>query len=275
MVAFQVPFQVDLRQLPSIAMLGLFGTGFATFLFLAALKMIGTTRTVLLYSTNLIFGVIFAMVFLHESITAINITSILLASVGVYLLRNRLGSIGQYLYPTEAQSKKFDFKNLCNTCQTHGCCTSISSPLLFPTDLAKLKAIKKDGKKYVSEVKIKDKTVKTIKKKENIIECTFWDSKTKKCSIYNNRPFDCMIYPFDICLINGKYHWIVYSCNSKSDWKWSESYLHLFETSDQFQEILDNIEIYYGLNESSSTSKLDKFPYEVLREVNFNKLLSA
>ncbi len=275
MVAFQVPFQVDLQQLPTIAMLGLFGTGFATFLFLVALKMIGTTRTVLLYSTNLIFGVIFAMVFLHESITAINITSILLASVGIYLLRNRLGSIEQHVHPTEEQSKKIDFKNLCGTCQTHGCCTSISSPLLFPTDLAKLKAIKKDGKKYVSEVKIKGKTVKTIKKKENITECTFWNSETKKCSIYDNRPFDCMIYPFDICLINGKYHWIVYSCNSKSDWKWSESYLHLFETSDQFKEILENIEIYNGLNESSGTSKLDKFSYEVLREVNLSRLLNA
>ncbi|HXU96073.1 MAG TPA: DMT family transporter, partial [Candidatus Nitrosotalea sp.] len=69
MAAFQVPFQVDFRQLPSIAMLGLFGTGFATFLFLAALKIIGTTRTVLLYSTNFVFGVIFATVFLHESLS--------------------------------------------------------------------------------------------------------------------------------------------------------------------------------------------------------------
>ncbi len=275
MVAFQVPFQVDLRQLPSIAMLGLFGTGFATFLFLAALKMIGTTRTVLLYSTNFIFGVIFAMVFLHESITAINLTSILFASVGIYLLRNRLGSIEQHVYPIEEQPKRIEFKNLCGTCQTHGCCTSISSPLLFPTDLAKLKAIKKDSKKYVSEVKIKDKTIKTIRKKENTTECTFWNSETKKCSIYNNRPLDCMIYPFDINLINGKYHWIVYSCNSKSDWKWSESYLHLFETSHQFQEILENIEIYHGLDKSSGTSKLDKFSYVVLREVNFNKLLNA
>lgn len=88
----QIPFKVDLIQLPSIIFLGFFGTGMATFLFLSSLKMIGTTRTILLYSTNFVFGVIFAMIFLHETITVINLASIALASIGMYLLRNRLAS---------------------------------------------------------------------------------------------------------------------------------------------------------------------------------------
>ena len=89
---FQIPFTVNLMQLPSIILLGFFGTGMATFLFLISLKIIGTTRTILLYSTNFAFGVIFAMAFLHETITVINLTSIALASVGIYLLRSRLVS---------------------------------------------------------------------------------------------------------------------------------------------------------------------------------------
>ena len=91
-VIFQIPFNVDLKQLPSIILLGFFGTGMATFLFLISLKIIGTTRTILLYSTNFAFGVIFAMAFLRESITMINLASIALASIGIYLLRSRIVS---------------------------------------------------------------------------------------------------------------------------------------------------------------------------------------
>ena len=56
MVSFHVPFQVDLTQLPTIAVLGLFGTGMATFLFLTALKIIDTTRTALLIPPILRLG---------------------------------------------------------------------------------------------------------------------------------------------------------------------------------------------------------------------------
>jgi drug/metabolite transporter (DMT)-like permease len=91
-VLFQIPFNVNLIQLPSIILLGFFGTGMATFLFLTSLKLIGTTRTILLYSTNFAFGVIFAMAFLRESITMINLASIALASIGIYLLRSRIVS---------------------------------------------------------------------------------------------------------------------------------------------------------------------------------------
>jgi len=122
MAAFQIPFQVDPVQLPSIAILGIFGTGIATFLFLTALKLIGTTRTVLLYSSNFAFGIIFA-------------------SSGIYLLRNKLGSIEKYINPVEKQAEKGSFKTLCQSCTHHGCCTSFASPLLFPSYIKRLKAM--------------------------------------------------------------------------------------------------------------------------------------
>ncbi|MDE1844451.1 MAG: EamA family transporter [Thaumarchaeota archaeon] len=271
MATFHVPFQVDLRQLPSIAMLGLFGTGFATFLFLAALKIIGTTRTVLLYSTNFVFGVIFATVFLHESLTIVNILSILLASIGIYLLRNKLGTIEEFINPTQRGYKRGSYKTLCKTCQTNSCCTSFSSPLLFPTDIEKLKTINKYNDKYVQETKIRGKLLKSIKKKKNS-ECVFWDAKSKKCSIYKNRPFDCMIFPFDIFAINGKYFWVVFSCNPNSDWRWSESYLQTIENSEEFRHVLENIDSYHGHIDSDRSIKNETIEYSVIREVNFNKL---
>lgn len=272
MLVFNVPFQIDPFQIPSIALLGLFGTGFATFLFLTALRIIGTTRTVLLYSTNFIFGVILAVVFLRESLTLVNIFSIASASVGIYLLRNRLGSVEKHIPPIEKHPKK-GFTNLCNSCQNHSCCTTFHSPILFSEDINNLRKINKNNETYVKELKIRGKTVKTIRKKNDSFECIFWNNASKKCSIYKNRPVDCMLYPFDIFLINGKYHWVVYSCNPGSNWQWSESHLQFFENNFQFKDILENLDIYHSY-ETNDMDDLKHPPYLVLREINLNKLLA-
>ena len=271
MAIFQVPFQVNLMQLPSIAILGLFGTGFATFLFLTALKMIGTTRTVLLYSTNFIFGVAFATVFLGESLTVVNIISISLTAIGIYLLRNKLRTIEEFIIPIKNNHKRGSHNTLCETCQTHSCCTSFASPLLFTTDIKKLNAIGKYNRKYVEEIKIKGVSIETLKKKEDSTDCIFWDGNTQKCSIYKNRPFDCMIYPFDIFSIDDKYYWIIYSCNPNSDWKWSESHLQTLENSEEFTHILENIELYSNIDHDLQV-KIDNTGYSVIREVNFSYL---
>jgi drug/metabolite transporter (DMT)-like permease len=88
--AFQIPMNVDLAQLPGIITLSIFGTGLSTLFFLMALKFIGTVRTVLLYSTTAVFGVIFSGLFLSETITATDIFSLGLVLVGIFLLRNKL-----------------------------------------------------------------------------------------------------------------------------------------------------------------------------------------
>jgi drug/metabolite transporter (DMT)-like permease len=87
---FQIPMNVDLAQLPGIITLSIFGTGLSTLFFLMALKIIGTVRTVLLYSTTAVFGVIFSGLFLSETITTTDIFSLGLVLVGIFLLRNKL-----------------------------------------------------------------------------------------------------------------------------------------------------------------------------------------
>ena len=270
-VAFQVPFDVSVAHLPGIAIIGIFGTGMATFFFLIALRLIGTVRTVLLYSITSTFGVIFAGILLHESITLQNVFSIVLVSAGLYLLRNRLGTIekSDAHEPIVSEPKTPTFNKLCDSCTHQGCCTSFASPLVFSHDLKDLKNIGKGGEEFVKEIKINGRNVKTLKKKNNSSICVFWDENKGMCSIYKNRPFDCRAYPFDIYFIDGKYHWIVYSCNPESDWRWTEKYLQMLENDKQFKEVIENIDVYSDLTQINKLEKSKQYPFTVLREVRY------
>lgn len=270
-IALQIPFDVSLAHLPGIAIIGIFGTGMSTFFFLIALRLIGTVRTVLLYSTTSTFGVIFAAILLQENVTLQNVFSIILVSIGLYLLRNRLGMIekSDIGKADTSKSKTPNFNKLCDSCEHKGCCTSFASPLLFSHDLEDLKAIGKEGAEFVKEVKINGKSIKTLRKKNNSSICVFWDEDKGICSIYKNRPFDCRAYPFDIHLIDGRYHWIVYSCNPKSDWGWSEKYLQMLENDKQFNEVMEKIDVYSDLTQINKLEKSKQYPFTVLREVRY------
>ncbi|MFN3654861.1 MAG: DMT family transporter [Candidatus Nitrosotenuis sp.] len=92
LITFHIPFDIQLVNLGSIALFAIGGTGLATMLFLASLRLLGGVRTVLLFSTNSVIGVIFAAIMLGETVSAINWVSVALTFAGVYLLRNRLGT---------------------------------------------------------------------------------------------------------------------------------------------------------------------------------------
>ena len=95
-VALEIPFDVEWTQLPGIAVISILGTGMSTLFFLMALKMIGTVRTVLLYSTTALFGVIFSGIFLAEAITMLDIISLALVLGGIYMLRNKLAATEEH-----------------------------------------------------------------------------------------------------------------------------------------------------------------------------------
>lgn len=163
------------------------------------------------------------------------------------------------------------FRNLCGSCKHQGCCTNSAVPLVFPNDYNKLKSIGKSSKKFLKKIMINGQKVKAIKKKKNSSICHFWDETEEKCSIYKNRPFDCRAYPFDILLVNGKYHWIVYSCNPESNWEWSESYLQMLENDEGFSDILQNIDIFAGHTEMILPSESQKTSFKILRKVNHKR----
>jgi Fe-S-cluster containining protein len=163
------------------------------------------------------------------------------------------------------------FTKLCGSCQHQGCCTNSSVPLVFLHDLSGLKSIGKSGSEYLQEVTIKNKKVLAVKKKNNSNVCVFWDESKKMCSVYENRPFDCRAYPFDIRLIHGKYHWIVYSCNPDSDWQWSENYLQSLEKDMELNGVYDDMETFANNTELILPQESQKTPFIILREVKNHK----
>lgn len=161
-----------------------------------------------------------------------------------------------------------DFNNLCETCHHQDCCTNSVVPLVFSHDLETLKKIGVGDERFIKEIKIGNKNVKTIRKKDGSNECILWDSERKMCSIYEDRPFDCKVYPFDILKVGKKYHWIVYSCNPDSDWTWSEKYLRFLESDVQFNEVMDEISTYHEYTKTLMGVQNEKqIPYKILREV--------
>ena len=89
--ALEIPMTLQLEQMPMISVIAIFGTGLSTLFFFIALKLIGSIRTVIIYSTTSIFGVIFSGLILSEEITFVNMISIVTVMAGIWLLRNKLG----------------------------------------------------------------------------------------------------------------------------------------------------------------------------------------
>ncbi|MFB5629757.1 MAG: DMT family transporter, partial [Nitrosarchaeum sp.] len=89
-VVLQIPMEVELSQLPNILVMSIVGTGMSTLFFLMGLKLIGAVRTVLLYSTTSVFGILFSWMILSETVTAVDIFSAMLVLAGIFLLRNKL-----------------------------------------------------------------------------------------------------------------------------------------------------------------------------------------
>ncbi len=85
-----IPFELDPNHLPTILITGIIGIGMPVFFILIALRYIGAVRTILVFSTTTVFGVMFSNLLLGEIISMTNVGSIGVVIVGTYLLRKRL-----------------------------------------------------------------------------------------------------------------------------------------------------------------------------------------
>jgi Fe-S-cluster containining protein len=164
-----------------------------------------------------------------------------------------------------------DFSQLCASCRTQGCCTDSAVPLVFDSDLVDLKAIHKDTNEFLHNRNVNGVLIKALNKKLNSSICVFWDEQNQRCSIYDRRPFDCRAYPFDILKLDGKFYWIVYSCNPQSNWQWTEEYLQMLEHDKAFQEVMEKIEIFSDNTSLILPNESKKTPYTLLREVSYEK----
>lgn len=73
--------------MPYLVFAGSMGFGASLFFFLLSLKRIGTIKTILLFSTSSIFGMIFAKIFLNENITIYQIIAVGVILGGLYLIK--------------------------------------------------------------------------------------------------------------------------------------------------------------------------------------------
>jgi len=80
-------FEIDIFHIPYLVFAGSMGFGASLFFFLNSLKRIGTVKTMLLFSTSSIFGMIFATIFLNENITIYQIIAVAVILGGCYLVK--------------------------------------------------------------------------------------------------------------------------------------------------------------------------------------------
>ena len=78
---------ITIFHIPYLVFAGSMGFGASLFFFLNSLKRIGTIKTILLFSTSSIFGMIFAKIFLNENITIYQIIAVGVILSGCYLIK--------------------------------------------------------------------------------------------------------------------------------------------------------------------------------------------
>jgi drug/metabolite transporter (DMT)-like permease len=85
-LALKIPVNITPIEIPNILLVGMVGFGISLYLFLHSLRRIGTVKTMLIYSTGTVFGLLFASTFLHEKIGWYQVLAIALMLTGIYLV---------------------------------------------------------------------------------------------------------------------------------------------------------------------------------------------
>ena len=81
-----IPFNIQSEQLISIILLSVFGFAISLYLYLHSIKRIGVIKASSLLSLSAVFGIIFAMIFLRESISVNQIMAISVMIFGIHLM---------------------------------------------------------------------------------------------------------------------------------------------------------------------------------------------
>lgn len=115
--------------------------------------------------------------------------------------------------------------NLCSNCvgKSATCCCNkeVDSPMMLPNEveeIAKIKKLNKDdfSKKIEFSKMYNDPTLKDLyqlKRQKDSSNCFFYQNN--QCTIYDIRPLDCRIFPYDIKLEkDGNYYLVYYKSNN-------------------------------------------------------------
>lgn len=85
-IVLGIPFSIQSEQIIPIILLSVFGFAISLYLYLHSIKRIGVIKASSLLSLSAVFGIIFAMIFLRESISVNQIIAISVMIFGIHLM---------------------------------------------------------------------------------------------------------------------------------------------------------------------------------------------
>jgi drug/metabolite transporter (DMT)-like permease len=91
-----IPLNLTLVQIPYILFVGFFSIGLSIAFFLSSLNLIGSMKTVVIFSTSSLFGAIFAFLILRDPISAIQIIAGAVMIYAIYLMSSKTTSPKDY-----------------------------------------------------------------------------------------------------------------------------------------------------------------------------------
>lgn len=81
-----IPFKIQSDQIPPIIIVAVFGFAISLYLYLHSIKRIGVVKASSLLSLSAVFGLVFAILFLHESIGTSQLVAITVMIFGIHLM---------------------------------------------------------------------------------------------------------------------------------------------------------------------------------------------
>ena len=81
-----IPFNIQQSQIIPIVLVGVFGFAISLYLYLHSIKRIGVVKASSLLSLSAVFGLIFAIVLLHETIGIYQLIAVVIMVTGVYFM---------------------------------------------------------------------------------------------------------------------------------------------------------------------------------------------
>ena len=98
--------------------------------------------------------------------------------------------------------------------------------------------------------------------------CMFLD-RSGRCLKYDDRPFECRIFPYDITRIGGKLQWIVWEVCPLQALLDHEKYLDDMEVQLSRRWPMDYIENYVRYHEQNQPEKYSRERYKIIRELRW------
>jgi drug/metabolite transporter (DMT)-like permease len=82
--------ELPFKEMPTVLFTGIFGIGVSVLFLVIAIKIIGPTRSIILFSTTTIFGVMLSYFILSESIRELHVVAVGFVIFGTYFLRGKM-----------------------------------------------------------------------------------------------------------------------------------------------------------------------------------------